>query len=169
MSRALSTQIAQNAENNAKTAGSEALSGYGAEQKAPGYTPAEQANIVGATTGGVGAAFGSAAEGAANTAARTNNQAGLAAQQDALARQRMVTLGNLGAQNAETIANARISGTQNANAGLGQLYGTSLGGANAGSAASPSFWDQFGGAAAKSLGTLSGSIGGGGAPSLGFG
>jgi hypothetical protein len=172
MSRALSNQIGQSALGTAKPAGSEALSGLTAEQQNPGYTPAEQANITGATTGGVGAAYGSAAEQAANTAARTNNQAGNAAQLDQLARQRMVTSGQLGAQNAETIANARIQGSQNANAGLGQLYGTSLGGANTASAASPSFGDIFGGAFGSALGKTLGTFGGSGSvggASLGFG
>src|ERR1700682_1378444 len=84
---------------NAKTTGDAATSGYLAQQAAPGYTAPEKTAITGATEGGIGAAFGSASEGAANTAARTNNAAGLTSQQDALARQRMITSGNLGAAN----------------------------------------------------------------------
>lgn len=139
-------------------AGTAALAGYQKEQANPGYTPAEQAQITGATEGGLGAAFGAATEGAANRAARTNNSAGLAGQEDALARQRMITSGNIGAQNAETIANARIAGTQNANAGLGGLFGTgssagnSTLGVNAKNAETPGFWDQFGNTVAKGLG-----------------
>lgn len=166
MSRAQSTDVYNTGKANSATdmanaqqTGNAAAAGYQAEQKNPGYTPAEQTSITGATEGGLGAAFGSASEGAANTAARTNNLAGLSSQQDALARQRMITSGNLGAQNATNFANARISGSQNANAGLGGLFSTNLTGANqalgtAGTAAAnnKSFWDQFGGAVAGGLG-----------------
>ena len=168
MSRAQSTQLANLGTTNAKTAGTAALGGYQAEQNAPGYTPAEQTNLTNATEGGIGAAYGSSAEAAANTAARTNNAAGNAASQDALARQRMIASGQTGAQNAVTIANARIAGSQNANAGLGGLYGTSLSGANTAAAASPSFWDQFGSAAAKSLGSFGASMPTPGGGSVGF-
>ncbi len=134
---------------NAATAGGAALSGYQAQQANPGYTAPEKTAITGATEGGLGAAFGSAAEGASNTAARTNNAAGLTSQQDALARQRMITSGNLGAQNETNFANARISGTNTANAGLGGIFGTSTGAANqtlgtqAKNAETPNFWDQY--------------------------
>ena len=143
---------------NAKTTGDAATQGYLAEQKNPGYTPEEKTATIGATEGGVGAAFGSASEGAANRAARTNNAAGLTSTQDALARQRMITSGNLGAQNQEQFANARIAGTNNANAGLGGLYGTATGGANAtlghqaSNAATPGFWDTLGNSFASTLG-----------------
>jgi hypothetical protein len=151
-----------NTQFNAETgvgnpAGTEALAGYTAEQKNPGYTPAEQTDITGATLGGVGAAFGSAQEGATNRAARTNNQAGLGAANDALARARMQTSGQLEAQNRTNFANARISGSQNANAGLGGLFGTGSNaanatlGVNAKNAATPGFWDQFGNTLAGGL------------------
>lgn len=159
---------------NAAKSGDAATSGYLAEQANPGYTGAEKTAISGATEGGLGAAFGSAAEGGANRAARTNNAAGLTSQEDALARQRMITSGQLGAQNQETFANARIAGSQNANAGLGGLFGQNLTGANNAlgiqqrNAETPGFWDQFGSAAAKSLGTFGGSTGSGGS-SIGFG
>lgn len=142
---------------NAKTTGDAATAGYLAEQKNPGYTPGEKTSITGATEGGLGAAFGNAMEGASNTAARTNNAAGLAGQQDALARQRMITSGNLGAQNETNFANARIAGTNTANAGLGGLYGTNVSGANAtlghqaANAQTPGFWDTFGNTFASGL------------------
>ncbi len=129
----------------------------------PGYTPQQQSAITGATEGGIGAAFGSANEGAANTAARTNNAAGLGSQQDALARQRMITSGNLGAQNQTGFANNAQEQQARAQGGIGQLFGQNLGAANnalgtanQASEANPSFWDQFGGAAAKSLGSFGG-------------
>src|ERR1700675_789305 len=134
---------------NAKTTGDAATSGYLAQQAAPGYTAPEKTAITGATEGGIGAAFGAASEGAANTAARTNNAAGLTSQQDALARQRMITSGNLGAANEGRFADARISGTNTANAGLGGLFGTSTNAANTTlgtqqkNAAQPGFWDQL--------------------------
>jgi hypothetical protein len=134
---------------NAKVTGDAATSGYLAQQASPGYTAGEKTAITGATEGGIGAAFGNAMEGASNTAARTNNAAGLGAQQDALARQRMITSGNLGAANEGRFADARISGANTANAGLGGLYGTNVGGANATlghqqqNAAQPGFWDQL--------------------------
>lgn len=152
--------------------GNAALSGFLAQQANPGYTPGEQDAVTGATEGGLGAAFGSAAEQGANTAARTNNSAGLTSNLDALARQRMITSGNIGAQNQENFANARIAGTEQANQGLAGLFGTgtnagnsalntansALGTANSASAANPSFWDQFGGSLAKSLGNIKGSV-----------
>jgi hypothetical protein len=140
-------------------AGEAALAGYQEQQRNPGYTGAEKTAITGATEGGVGAAFGSAAEGAANRAARTNNAAGLSAANDALARERMQTSGRLGAENQVTFANARLAGTDTANRGLGGLFGTGSGAANstleanAKNAATPGFWDQFGNTFAKGLGT----------------
>lgn len=156
-------QFGTNSANAAKT-GAAATSGYMAEQQNPGYTAPEKTAITGATEGGLGAAFGAAQEGAANRAARTNNSAGLTSQEDALARQRMITSGNLGAQNETNFANARISGSQNANAGLGGLFGQNLGAANstlgiqADNARTPGFWDQFGNALAGSLGSIRGSV-----------
>ena len=182
MSRAQSTQIANTGQTNSSTdlatakAAEQPLAASLTGQLAnPGYTNAQKTSTTGATEGGIGAAFGSANEGAANTAARTNNAAGLTSQQDALARQRMITSGNLSAQNEETFANDAQKQTQEAQAGLGNLYGQSLSAGNqalgtaaGASAAAPSFWDQFGSAAAKSLGTFGGSTGGG-SSSVGFG
>lgn len=151
---------------NAKTTGDAATAGYLAEQANPGYTPQEQTATTAATEGGLGAAFGSASEGAANRAARTNNSAGLTGTQDALARQRMITSGNLAAQNQEKFANARIAGTNTANAGLGGLYGTNVSGANAtlghqaSNAQTPGFWDTLGSSFAKGLGQTSGDAAG---------
>lgn len=172
MSRASSQAISTTAQNNSAAdqnlglnGGNAALSGFLAQQATPGYTPAEQTAITGATEGGLGAAFGSAAEQGANTAARTNNSAGLTSNLDALSRQRMITSGNIGAQNETNFANARIAGTEQANQGLAGLFGTgtnagnsALNTAESASAASPSFWDQFGGTLAKSLGNVSGKV-----------
>lgn len=115
----------------------------------PGYTPAQKTSITNATTGGVGAAFGSAEEGAVNRAGRTGNTAGLTSNEDALARERMVTSGNLAAQNEVGFANASRADRNLALAGKGGLYGTNLSGANttlghqASNAAQPGFWDQM--------------------------
>lgn len=148
-----------NTENaNAATAGSQALSGYGAIAANPGYTPAQQTAITNATEGGIGAAFGSANQGAVNAAARTNNTAGLTSTEDALARQRMITSGNLAAQNQETFANNAQQQRLAALGGLGGLFGTSTNAGNAtlgtlaGNARTPSFWDQFGNSLAGGLG-----------------
>ncbi|SRR6266404_8476305 len=143
---------------NANAAEKAALGGYQAEQANPGYTSAEKTGITGATEGGIGAAYGSASEGAANRAARTNNAGGLTSTQDALARQRMITSGNLADQNATNFANARISGSQNANAGIANIFGQNLQGANATlghqteNAKTPGFWDTFGNSFAGALG-----------------
>lgn len=156
-------QFGTNSANAAKT-GNAATAGFMAEQANPGYTAPEKTAITGATEGGLGAAFGAAGEGAANRAARTNNAAGLTSSMDALARQRMITSGNLGAQNETNFANARIAGSNNANAGLAGLYGTNLGATNntlgiqADNAKTPGFWDQFGNALAGSLGSIRGSV-----------
>lgn len=135
----------------------------------PGYTQPQQTAITGATEGGIGAAFGSSEEGAANRAARTNNAAGLTSTQDALARQRMITSGNLAAQNQENFANAARADRNTALSGLSGLYSANLGGANAAlgtqakNAETPGFWDTFGNAFAKTLGQdiiPGGSVGG---------
>jgi hypothetical protein len=141
----------------------------------PGYTPAQQNAITGATEGGIGAAFGSASEGAANRAARTNNTAGLTANEDALARQRMITSGNLAAQNQTNFANNAEQQRQMALGGIGQLFGQNLSGANqtlgtqAGNARTPGFWDTLGSSFAGALGKglipsfdIGGGAGGGG-------
>src|SRR5882724_3881327 len=80
------------------------MPGYTDMLKNPGYTPGQENSITNATEGGVGAAFGNAEQGAVNTAARTNNTAGLTSTEDALARQRMVTSGNLAATNETNFA-----------------------------------------------------------------
>jgi hypothetical protein len=182
MSRAQSTNISNTASGNSATDQGNAQSAYSTlmpsltgQLAAPGYTDPQKTAITGATEGGVGAAFGSASEGAANRAARTNNAAGLGGEQDALARQRMITSGNLGAQNQTNFANNAQQQKGAAQAGIGQLFGTNLSAANnalgtaaTASAAAPSFWDQFGAATAKSLGTFGGS-GNVGNTSVGFG
>lgn len=135
----------------------------------PGLTAAQKDAQVRATEGGVGAAFGSAEEGAANRAARTNNTAGLTANEDALARQRMITSGNLAAQNEAGFTQAERADRNLALAGKTGLYGTNLGAANqtlgtqAKNAETPGFWDQFGSAFATAMGkgiVPSGSVGG---------
>src|SRR5208283_3853345 len=159
---------------NASTALNSVMPSYQQQLQSPGYTAAQQSGITNATTQGVGAAFGNAVEGATNAAARTNNTAGLTANQDALARQRMITSGNLGAQNQVTFANDAQKQEAAAQAGLSNIFGTSTGaanttlGVNAKNAATPSFWDEFGNAAAKSLGSFDANFGSGGA-SGGFG
>jgi|SRR5882757_10330739 len=157
-----------NTENtNAATTGGAATAGLLAQQKNPGYTPGEETSITGATEGGIGAAYGSASEGVANRAARTNNAGGLTSTQDALARQRMITSGNLADQNATNAANVRIAGTNTANAGLASLFGHNLAGANttlgtlAGNAKTPGFWDTLGSSFAQGLGSSAGSGAGG--------
>ncbi len=183
MSRAQSSNISTGALNNsiadqanAKSELSTLMPSYQKELASPGYTDAQKTAITGATEGGVGAAFGSASEGAANRAARTNNSAGLGSQEDALARQRMITSGNLGAQNQETFANNAQQQAQQARTGIGTLFGqnlaatnNALGTANQAAAAAPSFWDQFGGAAAKTLGSFGATYAPGGGSSVGFG
>lgn len=148
------------------------LSDYNSLLAHPGLTPAQKSAQTNATEGGVGAAFGSEAEGAANRAARTNNAAGLTANQDALARQRMITSGNLEAQNEAGFTEAERADRNMALAGKGGLYSTNLGGANttlghqASNAAQPGFWDTLGGAFAGGLGK---SLGGWFAPKSGNG
>lgn len=115
----------------------------------PGLTPAQKSAQTNATEGGIGAAFGSEAEGATNRAARTNNAAGLTANQDALARQRMITSGNMAAQNEAGFTQAERADRNLALGGKTALYGTNLQGANTTlghqtqNAATPGFWDQF--------------------------
>jgi hypothetical protein len=141
----------------------------------PGYTAAQQGAITNATEGGVGAAAGAASQQAANAAAKSGNSAGLTSNLDALARQRMITSGNLEAQNQVTFANDAQKQQEQALQGMQGLYGTATGGANStlstlnNSANQPGFGSSLFGALGKSLGTVGGSFGGGGAPSFGFG
>src|SRR5208283_4942113 len=171
MSRAQQNQQLQtgntmvaNENQNAATALNSVMPSYQQQLQSPGYTAAQQSAITNATTQGVGAAFGNAAETGANTAARTNNTA----------RQRMITSGNLGAQNQVTFANDAQKQQAAAQAGLSNIFGTSTNaanatmGVNAKNAATPSFWDEFGNAAAGSLGSFGANFGSGGA-SGGFG
>lgn len=124
----------------------------------PGYTPAQQGAITNSTLGGVGAAFGNAEQGAVNRAARTNNTAGLTSTEDALARQRMITSGNLAAENEANFADAARADRNTALSGIGSLFGANSGAANqtlgtqANNAKTPGFWDTFGQALAGSLG-----------------
>jgi hypothetical protein len=154
-------------ETNAAAANPQA--GYSAMLANPGYSAADKSAITGATEGGIGAAFGSASEGAANRAARMNNTAGLTGTQDALARQRMITSGNLGAENQVKFADAARQDRNTALAGEGGLYSTNLGNANATlghqaqNAQTPGFWDTLGTSFAKTLGqdlVPGGSVGG---------
>jgi len=137
---------------------------YQAELAKPGLTPEQKTAQINATEGGVGAAFGSEAEGAANRAARTNNTAGLNANQDALARQRMITSGNLAAQNEAGFTAAERADRNSAQAGIGNIFGTSTGAANntlgtlAHNAQTPGFWDTLGSSFANALGKSAGSI-----------
>lgn len=160
-------------ETNATAANPQA--GYAGMLANPGYSAADKNSIINATEGGVGAAFGASEEGAANRAARMNNTAGLTSTQDALARQRMITSGNLAAQNETNFANAARADRNTALAGESGLYSTNLGGANttlghqAKNAQTPGFWDQFGNALASGLGKglipsfdIGGGAGGGG-------
>lgn len=153
---------AQNQFNNA-TAQSKAVSSllmpaYQTQLQNPGYTDAQKTAITGATEGGIGAAFGSAAEGAANRAARTNNQAGLTSSMDELARERMRTSGALGAQNETAFANNAQGQTAQAESGLSGLFGQNNAQANTGlgiqsqNAQTPGFWQQFGSSVANNLG-----------------
>lgn len=165
MSRSQQAQVQQNAQGmltnenaNANSAINTALPGYQAIAANPGYTPAQQTAITNATLGGIGAAFGNANQGAVNQAARTNNTAGLTSTEDALARQRMQTSAQAGAQNQETFANNAQQQRLAALGGLGGLYGQTLSGANstlgteAGNSKTPGFWDTFGNAFAGALG-----------------
>jgi hypothetical protein len=166
MSRAQSSQISKTAaansatdQGNANSLFSTLMPAYQSQLANPGYTPAQQTAITGASEGGIGAAFGSAAEGAANTAARTNNSAGLTSSMDALARQRMVASGQQGAQNQETFANNAQQQKEQALQGMQGLFGTTtgasgsqLGTAEQASAASPSFWDELGSSVAGGIG-----------------
>lgn len=142
------------------------LGDYNALLANPGLTPAQKTAQTQATEGGIGAAFGSAEEGV-NRAARTNNGAGLTANEDALARSRMVTSGNLAAQNEAGFTAAERADRNLALAGKSGLYGTNLSGANttlghqASNAQTPGFWDQFGSAFAKGAGGAIGSGAGG--------
>lgn len=157
---------------NANAAAANPTAAYQSLLANPGYTEAQKNAITNATEGGIGAAFGSANQGAANTAARTNNTAGLTSSEDALARQRMITSGNLAAQNETGFANASRADRNTALGGLGGIFGTSTGAGNAtlgtlaGNAKTPGFWDQFGNSLAGSLGS---SIGQFASPSAAFG
>jgi len=151
----------------------------------PGYTPAQKDAITRASEGGTGAAFGAAAQDATNTAARTNNAAGLTSNMDALARTRMQTAGAQTAQNETNFANNAQKQQSQALAGIGSLYtgatGAGLGYTgqanntlgtlqkNAAAQKQGGFWNSFLNGLGSSLGNLNFSAGGGGGASGGFG
>ena len=89
----------------------------------PGYTPAQQAALTLNSTGSESAAFGSAADQAARTAAKTGNSANLASQQDHLAQEKAQTMASTNAANQVTIANDAQQ-QQQALQGLNSMYGT---------------------------------------------
>jgi len=92
-----------------------------------GYAPADLAAITNAGMGGVNAAFGTASDQVARTAARSGNPASVGAEQDALARSK----GIAGGQEAGNIqiANAQEKDTQRQQGLnlLNSLYGTQVG------------------------------------------
>lgn len=157
---------------NANAAAANPTAAYQAIAANPGFTPAQQNSITNATEGGIGAAFGSANQGAVNQAARTNNTAGLTSTQDALARQRMVTSGQAAATNQAGFAQDAQQQEMQALGGLNSVFGTSTGAGNstlgtlAGNAKTPGFWDTLGSSFANSLGSSAGQFA---SPSAAFG
>jgi hypothetical protein len=155
------TAMLGNENANANSAFNTVMPGYESILSNPGYTGAQKDAITNATEGGIGAAFGAANQSATNTAARTGNAAGLTSQQDALARQRMITSGNAASQNQTNFANDAQKQQMQALGGIGQLYGENLGGANSTlgtlgkNAETPGFWDQM----ANSLVSAGGQVG----------
>ena len=156
MSRAQQAAVQQSGNNllNTETGqlplGGQAAAGWQSLLTNPGLTDAQKSAQTAATEGGIGAAFGSANQGAVNQAARTNNTAGLTSTEDALARQRMITSADAAAKNQQYFTEAARGDTKAALGGIGNLFATNLGGANttlgtlAGNAKTPGFWDQVG-------------------------
>lgn len=129
----------------------------------PGYTDPQKTAITQASEGGLGAAFGSAEEGAVNRAGRMNNEAGLTSTEDSLARDRMRTSAAVGAATQGRFADAARTDRNMGLAGIGGLFGQNLQGANttlghqAANAQTPGFWDTFGDSFANAFGkTLGG-------------
>ena len=100
---------------------------YQAETQSQGYSPTQLSSVTNQGMGAVNSSFGNAQQNLRNTAARTRNQAGVTANADALARER----GIAGGQEAGDIqiANANYANQQRQAglAGLGSLFGESLG------------------------------------------
>jgi hypothetical protein len=114
-------------QTQAQGAFNSANSGFQSLYNNPGYDAATKAAITTATEGGLGAAFGASNQLAANRAAKSRNSAGLAASEDELARERMRTSAQVGAQNTITEADAARQDKLNALHGIQGLYGTATG------------------------------------------
>ena len=159
------TNLLNTETGNATTALNSVLPSYQGQLANPGYTPAQQNAITQNSLGGIGAAFGAANQNATNTAARTGNAADLTSQQDALARERMQTVGSQEAANQTNFATDAQKQQQAAQSGLQGIFGTSQGGANStlstlsGNANSPQnkgFWDTLWGNVQQGAGAIAG-------------
>jgi len=90
----------------------------------PGYTPAQQAAILGQSMGALGSTFNALNNNAALRAARTNNDAGYNDLLDQLARQYGTSAANVAQQAQVTFANKAQSDQLAALQGLSGIYGT---------------------------------------------
>ncbi|HEY4816739.1 MAG TPA: hypothetical protein VIH67_04870 [Candidatus Acidoferrum sp.] len=89
----------------------------------PGYDPKTKAAITNAGEGAAAASFGSASDAIDRGAARTNNSAGVAAGQDALAMEKGRTMADVASKDQIQFADAARSDVRAGEAGLSGLYG----------------------------------------------
>jgi hypothetical protein len=158
MSRAQSNQVFNTATGNSATDQGNAVGSFGTASNAnnarlanPGFDPATKTAITSSGQDANNAAFDSLAQTAQAREARTRNDAGSNELADSLAMQK-----GQGSADAAMAAQKAIgtAALQDRSAGIseaGQLYGTSLGGANTAlktgeesASANPSFGDTFG-------------------------
>jgi len=99
----------------------------GYESVMGGLTPQEKGAITTAGMGATAAPFETAQRMAENEAARTRNTAGIAAQEDALARAKGEAMGGTAASIEEDIANQNYKRKMAGLSGLQQIYGTDVG------------------------------------------
>jgi hypothetical protein len=166
MSRAQSNQVFNTATGNSATDQGNAVGSFGTASNAnnarlanPGFDPATKTAITSSGQDANNAAFDSLAQTAQAREARTRNDAGSNELADSLAMQKGQGSADAAMAAQKTIGNAALQDRSAGIAEAGNLYGTSLSGANntlgianSSANANPSFGDQFGSALGGGLG-----------------
>lgn len=96
---------------------------YLAEVNNPGYDPATKAAMTQQGMGAIASSYDTAAQEAGRRTARTRNQAGYGALQDALARNKGIAAGTEAGNLQKQFADEKLRQRQEGLAGLGNLYG----------------------------------------------
>ncbi len=91
-----------------------------------GYTPQEKEAMTTSGIGAIGSTYGAATQMAANRAARTRNEAGVAAQEDVLARNKGTATGTEAANLQQQFAQQRLKNLYAGLSGLSNIFGQDI-------------------------------------------